>query len=76
MLKPLICLPRKLTVLSGSVFVNRNRPTQTKKKKKRKRKRDVTVKRCGFPLQKHFPRNLPLFPRYAFCLLLEGGKLK
>lgn len=51
MLKPLICLPRKLTVLRGSVFVNRNRPTQTKKKEKRKRKRDVTVKRCGFPTE-------------------------
>lgn len=50
MLKPLICLPRKLTVLRGSVFVNRNRPTQTKKKKT-KRKRDVTVKRCGFPTE-------------------------
>lgn len=36
MLKPFICLPRKLTVLRGSVFVNRNRPTQTKKKKEEK----------------------------------------
>lgn len=37
MLKPLICLPRKLTVLGGSVFVNRNRPTQPKKEKKKEK---------------------------------------